>query len=39
MKKYGVETHDELLDKLFEEASSGKPSSDRLKSYFKNGGV
>ena len=31
MKKYGVETHDELLDKLFEEASSGKPSSDRLK--------
>ena len=31
MKKYGVETHEELLDKLFEEASNGKPSSDRLK--------
>ena len=31
MKKYDVDTYDELLDKLFEEASSGKPSSDRLK--------
>ena len=31
MKKFGVETHDELLTKLAEEAESGKSSSDRLK--------
>lgn len=31
MKKFGVETHDELLTKLAEEAGSGKSSTDRLK--------
>ena len=31
MKKYGVESHEELLDKLTEEAGSGKSSANRLK--------
>jgi len=31
MKKYGVESHEELLDKLTEEVGSGKSSANRLK--------
>ena len=31
MKKYGVESHEELLDKLTEEVASGKSSANRLK--------
>jgi len=31
MKKYEVESHEELLDKLSEEATSGKSSANRLK--------
>ena len=31
MKHYKVDTHDELLDKLFEEANSGKMSNNRAK--------
>lgn len=31
MKHYGVSTHEELLDKLVDESTVGKPSADRLK--------